>query len=109
MIALPESLSAWGTPAFEPTLRSELAALPPECLPLDALTTQGGRVEGVTLRLLAAEASHDAIRARLGAFFTEWVGGCSCGDGLMPVQGYGEIELSIARGDATARFSPRAG
>lgn len=109
MVRLPLTVRAWGTPAFEPTLRSELAALPPACLPLDALTSQGGRVEGVGLRLLVAEASADAIRARLGVFFTEWVGGCSCGDGLMPVQGYGEIELSIARGDATARFSPRAG
>lgn len=108
MVRLPLTLGAWGTPAFESTLRSELAALPPACLPLDALTTQGGRVEGVTLRLLAAEACADAIRARLGVFFTEWVGGCSCGDGLMPVQGYGEIELTIARGDAAARFIPRA-
>lgn len=109
MLRLQLTVRAWGTPAFEPTLKSELAALPPTCLPLDALTGQGGRVEGVSLRVLAAEASADAIRARLGVFFTEWVGGCSCGDGLVPVPGYGEIELSIARGDATAQLTPRAG
>ncbi|MFN3595361.1 MAG: hypothetical protein ACK4TK_11870, partial [Thiobacillaceae bacterium] len=89
MVRLPLSISAWGTPAFEPTLRSELKALPPESLPLDALTSQGGRVEGVTLCLLAAESSDRDIRARLGVLFTEWVGGCSCGDGLMSVEGYG--------------------
>jgi len=109
MTTLPRSLSAWGSPAFEHTLTAEIEALPAASLPLEALTTQGGRVEGVTLRLLAAEASADGIRARLGVFFTEWVGGCSCGDGLIPVQGYGELALIIARGDGAARFTPRAG
>lgn len=109
MTALPESLRAWGTPAFAPTLTSELKALPPGCLPLDALTTQGGRVDGVSLRLLAAETRNDAIYARVGIFFTELIGGDSCGDGCVAVPGYGEIELSIARSDAVAHFSPRAG
>lgn len=109
MIALSRSLNAWGSPAFERILTAELEALLATSLPLDALTTQGGQVEGVTLRLIAAEACADGICARLGVFFTEWVGGCSCGDGLMPVQGYGEIELTIARGDGTAHFTPLAG
>lgn len=110
MPRLPDSLRAWGSPAFEAILHSEIAALPADSLPLDALTSQGGHVgaTGMTTRLLEAEVLDHCIRARLGVFFTEWVGGCSCGDDPMPVQGYGELDLIIDRRDGSARFLPRA-
>jgi hypothetical protein len=108
MSRLPRSLIAWGTPAFEPTLKSEIESLPPGSLPLELATTQGGRVEGdqATITVLQAEDAGDFIRARVGVFFTEVVGGCSCGDEPMPVQARCELAVEIAKADAVARFVP---
>jgi len=106
MPRLPQSVMAWGGPAFVSRLKSEIEALPARCLPLDAATTQGGRLDGerITVTLLQAEDAGDAIHARVGVLFTELVGGCSCGDELMPVKVRCELWVEIAKADAVARF-----
>lgn len=107
MPRLPLSLQAWDTPAFVPTLKAEIEALPPDSLPLEAATTQGGRVGGerVTVSVLRAEDAGDAIRVRLGVFFTEVVGGCSCGEEAVALQARCELRVEIAKDDAAARFT----
>lgn len=47
-----------------------------------------------------------AIHVRVGGFFTGVVGGCSCGDGLMPVQVRCDLRVEIDKADAVARFVP---
>lgn len=106
---LPHALLAWDSPAFVETLRSEIEALPCARLPLDAFTTQGGRVDaaGIKLTVLQATAHVGGLQVRIGVFFTELIGGCSCGDDILPVQTYGEFDVDIDRHDALARFKPR--
>ncbi len=106
MPRLPRALTAWGTPAFIPTLKSEIGALPTGSLPLDEATTQGGRVgeEQVTLTVLQAADVGDALHARVIVFFTEVVGGCSCGDAPMSLPARCELRVEIAKADAAARF-----
>ena len=107
MPVLRRALVAWGTPAFVPALKSEIEALPAGSLPLDDATTQGGRVGGepVTVTVLQTEDAGEAIHARLGVFFTEVVGGCSCGDEAWPLQAHCELQVEIAKADAAARFT----
>lgn len=108
MSRLPRSLTAWGSPAFVITLKSEIEALPVGSLPLEDATTQGGRVGGepIALAVLQAEDVGDAIHVRVAVFFTEVVGGCSCGDEPMPVQARCELRVEIAKADAVVRFVP---
>jgi len=106
MPRLPRARTAWGSPAFASTLKSEIEALPAGSLPLDGATTQGGRVgeQGITVTVLQAEDAGHAIHARVGVFFTEVVGGCSCGEEPMPVQAHCELQVEIAKADAMVRF-----
>lgn len=108
MSRLPRSLTAWGSPAFVITLKSEIETLPVGSLPLEDATTQGGRVGGepIALAFLQAEDAGDAIHVRVAVFFTEVVGGCSCGDEPMPVQARCELRVEIAKTDAVVRFVP---
>lgn len=107
MSTLHRSLAAWDTPAFVATLRSEIEALPIDDLPLNGATTQGGRVDGerITVAVLQAEDGRDAIHARLAVFFTERVGGCSCGDEAVAAQAHCRLRVEIAKADASARIT----
>ncbi len=109
MSRLPRARTAWGSPAFAATLKSEIEALPAGSLPLDGATTQGGRVaeQGIAVTVLQAEDAGHAIHVRLGVFFTEVVGGCSCGDEPIPLEAHCELRVEIAKADAVARFVPR--
>jgi hypothetical protein len=108
MSRLPRSLIAWGTPAFVSILKSELEALPAGSLPLDDATTQGGRVdgEGITVTVLQAADAGDAIHARVKVFFTEVVGGCSCGDEPMRIPAHCALRVEITKADAALRCVP---
>ena len=47
----------------------------------------------------------DWICARVGIFFNEVVGGCSCGDDPLSVNAYCQIQVSIDRASAEAEFA----
>jgi hypothetical protein len=47
----------------------------------------------------------DWICARVGIFFNEVVGGCSCGDDPLSVNAYCKIQVSIDRASAEAEFA----
>lgn len=104
---LAETLRAWGGAAFAETLKRELAALPSGSLPLARATTQGGQVDDrdIAVTVLGATADADAIRARVGVFFTEVVPSCSCGDDPLEVNAYCVLRIDIDRTTAAAAFS----
>ncbi len=108
-VFLPRALEAWHTPAFPAVLKAELEGLPADTLPLQHCTTQGGRVDagGVTVSLLAAQQTPTQILARVAVFFTELVGGCSCGDDLLAVPARCEILVILDREGAAASFEIR--
>jgi hypothetical protein len=104
---LPRALAAFGTPGFAATLKQELLALDPALLPLDQATCQGGLAdtENLDLTVLAAGPENGRLVARIGVFFTEVVGGCSCGDEPLCATAYGQFRVVIDRRDASVRFS----
>lgn len=106
-LRLPLSLAAWGSPAFAATLKQELEAQDAGCLPLQQGLSTGSAVldNGFSVMVLGAEATPEAIRVRLGVFFSGIVAGCSCADDPTPVEAqneYCELVLTIDRAAATA-------
>jgi hypothetical protein len=99
---LVDSVGALGTPAFAEVLIGELLALPDGVLPVEG--EQGGLIDPASLGviLLSSRADADRIEVGVGVFFTEIVGGCSCGDEPFGVNGYKELRLRIERADGAA-------
>jgi len=73
MIELHDTLHAWGTDLFAPTLKREIEALAPGSLPLDRATAHGGRVDdgAVVATVTAAADAGTHLEARVGVFFSE--------------------------------------
>jgi hypothetical protein len=106
MPSLRVILDDWESQRFAQALKHELEELQPGTLPLERATTQGGHVEGnsVSVTVLSVHERGPRIVARVGVFFEEVVGGCSCGDDPVSSTAYCEIEVSIAKGNGEARF-----
>lgn len=87
------------------TLKATLAALPVDTLPLHLATTQGGQVaeDSVSFTVLRIDTDDSAVRARVGAFFTEVVGGCNCHDDPYQVNGYCELAVTVDRASGGIR------
>jgi hypothetical protein len=105
---LTKALGDWGTAGFATSLKRELLALGPATMPLHLGTTQGGIVDESSLdaTVLGFEEEQGTIKARVGFFFTEIVGGCSCGDDPLASQAYCELLVLIDR--ATGETEIRA-
>jgi hypothetical protein len=99
---LLDSVGAFGTPAFAAVLRGELLALTEGVLPIAG--EQGGLIDPASLglTLLSSRADAERIEVAVGVFFTEIVGGCSCGDEPFGVSGYTELRIRIERTDGAA-------
>ncbi len=100
------ALQDWGTPRFEQTLKNEMQALDAACLPLSRGTGSGGRIDGsdLTITIISALEKGQTLQARVGVFFTEIVGGCSCGDEPFSQPAYCLLQVVIDRQTACARF-----
>lgn len=103
MPKLSQSPRAWGSATFAQTLKAELQGLDPGVLPLQA-ASQGGRIEEVSFSLLRATEAEGRIEAAVGVFFTETVGGCSCGDEPFTENRRCVIGVSIDKESAETRF-----
>jgi hypothetical protein len=113
MTRLPRSLAAYGSPAFEETLKQELARLPAEALPLQQGLRHGSVAlnEGIGFMLLDTQQDSQGVMIRLGVFYHSIIAGCSCSDDPTPIERnaeYCEIQLRIAQQDARASFSVQA-
>jgi hypothetical protein len=97
---------SWAGPDFATILGDELQALGGEGLPLHLGLNEGGMVDASRLQVtvIRSEADPAVIRATVGLFFTEVVGGCSCGDEPEAKPVYCEMRVHIDRGSAETRF-----
>lgn len=112
MIRLPESVAAWGSPAFNATLKHELQQIDPRQLPLQ---------QGLSRTSYATDSPHTAvvlgvdgdvhfIRAKAGIFYSGIIAGCSCADDPTPVNEeneYCEIDVVIDKTTALATITLR--
>lgn len=105
-IRLADALQAWGTPAFASALAAELGRLEAARLPLGAGSGLGGRIEpgSVAVTVLGAADSPGQIHARVGVFFVEVVGGCSCGDEPVAHNAWCELRVRIDKASGAARL-----
>ena len=88
-------------------LLAALRRLPNGALPLQAACTQGGIVDDRSLgiSLLGSHATPTHVVARIGVFFAELVGGCSCHDDPAASPAYAELRVEIARADGRAAIA----
>ena len=104
MSGFVRSLRAWREtgpgPALEATLKTDIAALPPERLPLQQALCHSSQVGGGSLRpvILAVEETPRGMRVKAGIFYTGVVAGSCCADDPGPLDEeneYCELLLEI--------------
>ena len=105
-LRLVAALRDWDTPRFEQSLKHALEQLAPADLPLSRAGNAGGLIEDnrLVVTVISTDAALQAIHVRLGIFFSELVGGCSCGDEPFSQPVYCELQVSIDRQTAEASF-----
>ncbi len=106
MPKLLNSLHAWKSDSFVQTLKSEIENLKTGILPLEKGISQGGLVDDsdIAVTVLGFADDEDAIQVDVGIFFTEVVGGCSCGDEPMANNVYCEMQIRIEKATAEAKM-----
>jgi hypothetical protein len=107
MPKLIESLRDWNTDAFTQTFKTEISGLPAGTLPLVHGISQGGLVDesNLTVTILNTTEDESTIHLKLGVFFSEIVGGCSCGDDPLTENAYCMIQVTINKPNAETEFS----
>ena len=82
MPAFVDSLRSYGTEDFQKALKHEIETMDRRELPLERATMQGGIIgeQGITATVISVNDNSHSIEAEVGVFFTEVIGGCSCGD-----------------------------
>jgi hypothetical protein len=97
----------WNTDAFAQSLKREVANLGKGVLPLDKGVAYGGTVDDsdLTVSVLHSRDDGTALEARVGVFFTEVIGGCSCGDDPTPLPAYCELRIRIDKATAEAAIA----
>jgi len=108
MTRLSESLRDWPSDTFVKTLKRELTGLKPGILPLAGGLSRGGLVDAgdISVTVLNVTDNPQTIEAKVGVFFTEIVGGCSCGDDPSTENAYCELRVGIDKATAEAEFHP---
>lgn len=106
MITLPEALHHWPDSSFKQALKQELENQPTGTLPLEPGTSRGGIVDDsqLSVTVISTAADENRIHARIGVFFDEIIGGCSCGDEPAPENAYCEMLVVIDKSSARAEF-----
>jgi len=110
VIRLSKSLAAWGTPAFEDTLKGELEQLDAGLLPLQEGLSGTSHVteSSHTVMVLGAREGGGVIHAKVGIFYGGILMGCSCADDPTPVEEQPEycvLQIEINRETAEARVT----
>ena len=92
---------------FTRSLKNYIEDLPSNTLPLNQRTTQGGIVDdsNISASILSVSNTDDFIQAKTGVFFTEIVGGCSCGDDPVSLNVYCEIIVFFNKHTGELQFS----
>ena len=107
MLKFTTSLTNWGSDSFSQTLKNEMENLEASVLPLDKGTSQGGLVDdsNISATIINFTEEERYIQAKIGVFFNEIIGGCSCGDDPLSENAYCEIQVSIDKDTAETEFA----
>lgn len=97
---LTATLNAWGTPAFEATLKREIERMHVESLPLQQGLAQSSYTDGANRSVMIIRVTEAAafIRAKTGIFYAGIIPGCSCADDPTPmseITEYCEVQFDI--------------
>lgn len=86
MIALKQTLQAWGGPAFNATFKKEVEALPPEHLPLQQGLSLSSSISDQPFRVMVISTgeSEGRLQVKAGVFYSGIIAGCSCADDPTP-------------------------
>lgn len=108
MAALPGVARASGVDALKSMLKRDIENLKSSELPLASGTRQGGHVDDRRLSATIFEVVETAqiVQARVGVFFDEVVGGCSCGDDPFTVNAYCELRVRLDKRSGQVTFEP---
>jgi len=106
-IRLSGALQAWGTPAFNETLKCEIEQGDHGWLPLQQGLSSGSHVvdDHLSAMVIATSETSDNIRIKVGVFYASILAGCSCADDPTPVDElseYCELMIEIDKVDAAA-------
>jgi len=106
MTILKRSLQSYPDKEFSKVLKAEITELGEGKLPLHKGTAQGGIVDDSNLSVTVINHSADDnfIQAKVGVFFNEVIGGCSCGDDPLSENAYCELQVLIDRKTAQTSF-----
>lgn len=110
MIRLPESLAAWGKPAFDDTFKREVQKLDADMLPLQQGLSLSSHIADspFSVRILDTFMDADSIRIKTGILYAGIIAGCSCADDPTPVTEqteYCEVMFEINKLTAQTRVS----
>lgn len=107
MLNLNDALTFRETREFSVQLKHAIEALDASDMPLHRCVNQGGQVDArdMAVTVLDVAEVEEEIRARVGVFFTEVVGGCSCGDEPFESPVYCELGVTINRQSGDAVFT----
>lgn len=105
MMHLTHSLNSWGTPRFNDTLKHEVAELDINALPLQQGLTNSSYVldDARSVMVIDVTDTAEAIRAKVGIFYSGILTGCSCADDPTPIESvseYCEMWLEINKSTA---------
>lgn len=108
MIRLDKALQAWGSPDFETVLKSEVAQLGADCLPLQQGLAGSNYVADVPVTpvIHSVVETENAIRIRMGIFYQGVIGGCNCADDPGPsgeINEYCAVLIDIDKSTAAAK------
>ncbi len=87
MIHLPESLAAWGSPAFSETFKIEASRLDADSLPLQKGLARSSHVASSPFSVIVTNVTDDpvSIQVKAGIVYAGIIAGCSCADDPTPI------------------------
>ena len=110
MIRLPESLAAWGSPAFNEIFKKETARLDANSLPLQQGLALSSHVADSPFSVILMNMTDDpvSIQIKAGILYAGIIAGCSCADDPTPISGqteYCEVMFEINKLTSQATVS----
>lgn len=87
MIRLPDSIAAWGSPAFNEIFKKEAALLDPNLLPLQEGLARSSHVADSPFSVIVMNVTDDpvSIQIKAGIVYAGIIAGCSCADDPTPI------------------------
>lgn len=97
---LTTALNAWGTAAFEETLKHEITQMDVDLLPLQQGLAQSSYTDGANRSVILISVTDGVgfVRAKTGIFYSGIIPGCSCADDPTPMSElteYCEVQFDI--------------